>query len=164
MSGKHGGAYSGGHVARAILVGHGADGCGDNGACLPRHHRSEQPYHRRDACRDQLHDPQSSSLSWPREINALISPTESVNQIASTITFLVVTGELRGVQHAAQPHQPAGAFGAHLFNDRTRGATNLRCSNCHEQNDLTDASVRRIAAATVNDPVRNRDGNIAPFA
>jgi cytochrome c peroxidase len=50
-------------------------------------------------------------------------------------------------------------FGAHLFNDRTRGSTNIRCSNCHEQNELTDASVRRIAAA-VNGPVRNRDGNI----
>ena len=50
-------------------------------------------------------------------------------------------------------------FGAHLFNDRTRGPTNIRCSNCHEQNELTDASVRRIAAA-VNGPVRNRDGNI----
>jgi cytochrome c peroxidase len=50
-------------------------------------------------------------------------------------------------------------FGAHLFNDRTRGATNLRCSNCHEQAELTDASVRRIAEAT-NGPVRNRDGNV----
>jgi cytochrome c peroxidase len=50
-------------------------------------------------------------------------------------------------------------FGAHLFNDRTRGPTNIRCSNCHEQNELTDASVRRIAAA-VNGPVRNRDGNV----
>jgi len=50
-------------------------------------------------------------------------------------------------------------FGAHLFNDRTRGVTNLRCSNCHEQNELTDASVRRIAAAA-NGPVRNRDGNV----
>ncbi len=50
-------------------------------------------------------------------------------------------------------------FGAHLFNDRTRGATNIRCSNCHEQNELTDASVRRIAEA-INGPVRNRDGNI----
>jgi cytochrome c peroxidase len=50
-------------------------------------------------------------------------------------------------------------FGAMLFNDRTRGPQNIRCSNCHEQNELTDASVRRIAAA-VNGPVRNRDGNI----
>ncbi len=50
-------------------------------------------------------------------------------------------------------------FGAHLFNDRTRGATNIRCSNCHEQNELTDASARRVAAA-VNGPVRNRDGNV----
>lgn len=50
-------------------------------------------------------------------------------------------------------------FGAHLFNDRTRGPTNVRCSNCHEQNELTDASVRRVAAA-VNGPVRNRDGNV----
>jgi cytochrome c peroxidase len=50
-------------------------------------------------------------------------------------------------------------FGAHLFNDRTRGPTNIRCSNCHEQNELTDASVRRLAAA-VNGPVRNRDGNV----
>jgi hypothetical protein len=50
-------------------------------------------------------------------------------------------------------------FGAHLFNDRTRGPSNLRCSNCHEQAELTDASVRRIAAAA-NGPVRNRDGNI----
>ena len=50
-------------------------------------------------------------------------------------------------------------FGAHLFNDRTRGATNLRCSNCHEQAELTDASVRRIASAK-NGPVRNRDGNV----
>ena len=50
-------------------------------------------------------------------------------------------------------------FGAHLFNDRTRTATNIRCSNCHEQAELTDASVRRIVAAT-NGPVRNRDGNI----
>jgi cytochrome c peroxidase len=50
-------------------------------------------------------------------------------------------------------------FGASLFNDRTRGPSNIRCSNCHEQNELTDASVRRIAAA-VNGPVRNRDGNV----
>ena len=50
-------------------------------------------------------------------------------------------------------------FGASLFNDRTRGATNIRCSNCHEQNELTDASARRVAAA-VNGPVRNRDGNV----
>ena len=50
-------------------------------------------------------------------------------------------------------------FGAHLFNDRTRGATNLRCSNCHEQAELTDASVRRIAGAK-NGAVRNRDGNV----
>jgi len=56
-------------------------------------------------------------------------------------------------------------FGAHLFNDRTRvqGPQDLhphiRCSNCHEQNELTDASVRRVAAAA-NGPVRNRDGNI----
>jgi cytochrome c peroxidase len=50
-------------------------------------------------------------------------------------------------------------FGAMLFNDRTRGATNLRCSNCHEQAEMTDASVRRITAA-VNGPVRNRDGNV----
>ena len=50
-------------------------------------------------------------------------------------------------------------FGAHLFNDRTRGPSNIRCSNCHEQAELTDASVRRIVAAT-NGPVRNRDGNV----
>jgi cytochrome c peroxidase len=50
-------------------------------------------------------------------------------------------------------------FGAHLFNDRTRGATNLRCSNCHEQAELTDASARRVASAA-NGPVRNRDGNV----
>ncbi|MBZ4418192.1 cytochrome-c peroxidase [Myxococcus sp. RHSTA-1-4] len=50
-------------------------------------------------------------------------------------------------------------FGAHLFNDRTRGPTNIRCSNCHESAELTDASVRRITAAA-NGPVRNRDGNI----
>lgn len=55
-------------------------------------------------------------------------------------------------------------FGAHLFNDRTRETTppahpHIRCSNCHEQNELTDASVRRIAAAP-NGPVRNRDGNV----
>ena len=51
-------------------------------------------------------------------------------------------------------------FGAALFNDRTRGATNIRCSNCHESNELTDNSVRRVALATVNGPVRNRDGNV----
>jgi len=50
-------------------------------------------------------------------------------------------------------------FGAHLFNDRTRGPTNIRCSNCHEQNELTDASARRVALAP-NGPVRNRDGNV----
>lgn len=48
-------------------------------------------------------------------------------------------------------------FGAHLFNDRARGATNIRCSNCHEQAELTDVSVRRIAELGA---VRNRDGNI----
>ncbi|HEX7779105.1 MAG TPA: hypothetical protein VF424_07710, partial [Vicinamibacterales bacterium] len=52
-------------------------------------------------------------------------------------------------------------FGAHLFNDRTRGATNLRCSNCHEQAELTDASVSRIlGGATGPVRVRNRDGNV----
>lgn len=50
-------------------------------------------------------------------------------------------------------------FGAMLFNDRSRGPTNVRCSNCHEQAELTDASARRVAAA-VNGPVRNRDGNV----
>ena len=50
-------------------------------------------------------------------------------------------------------------FGAHLFNDRARGPSNIRCSNCHEQAELTDASVGRIARAD-NGPVRNRDGNI----
>ena len=56
-------------------------------------------------------------------------------------------------------------FGAHLFNDRTRtpdpvtGLSHLRCSNCHESAELTDASVRRIDAAA-NGPVRNRDGNV----
>jgi cytochrome c peroxidase len=50
-------------------------------------------------------------------------------------------------------------FGAHLFNDRTRGPNNLRCSNCHESAELTDASVRRITLAA-NGPVRNRDGNV----
>jgi hypothetical protein len=50
-------------------------------------------------------------------------------------------------------------FGAHLFNDRTRGPQNIPCSICHEQAELTDASVRRIAAAT-NGPVRNSDGNV----
>ena len=50
-------------------------------------------------------------------------------------------------------------FGAHLFNDRTRSATNIRCSNCHEQAELTDASVRRVQAPNAG-PVRNRDGNV----
>jgi cytochrome c peroxidase len=50
-------------------------------------------------------------------------------------------------------------FGATVFNDRARGTTNVRCSNCHEQAELTDASVRRVTAAT-NGPVRNRDGNV----
>ena len=50
-------------------------------------------------------------------------------------------------------------FGAMLFNDRTRGPMNVRCSNCHEQAELTDASARRVAAA-MNGPVRNRDGNV----
>jgi cytochrome c peroxidase len=50
-------------------------------------------------------------------------------------------------------------FGAMLFNDRTRGPTNVRCSNCHEDAELSDGSARRIAAA-VNGPVRNRDGNV----
>ena len=48
-------------------------------------------------------------------------------------------------------------FGAHLFNDRFRGATNIRCSNCHEQAELTDASARRVTALGT---MRNRDGNI----
>jgi cytochrome c peroxidase len=48
-------------------------------------------------------------------------------------------------------------FGAHVFNDRTRGSTNVRCSNCHEQAELTDASVRRVNGAG---GVRNRDGNL----
>jgi hypothetical protein len=34
-----------------------------------------------------------------------------------------------------------------------------RCSNCHEQSELTDASVRRVTAAA-NGPLRNRDGNV----
>lgn len=50
-------------------------------------------------------------------------------------------------------------FGAHLFNDRTKGPQNVRCSNCHEQSELTDASDRRVTAAA-NGPVRNRDGNV----
>jgi cytochrome c peroxidase len=48
-------------------------------------------------------------------------------------------------------------FGAHLFNDRTRGPTNIRCSNCHEQAEMTDASVRRVVSGGA---VRNRDGNV----
>ena len=53
----------------------------------------------------------------------------------------------------------AALFGAMLFNDRSRGPTNLRCSNCHESAEMTDASVSRIETAQ-NGPVRNRDGNI----
>jgi cytochrome c peroxidase len=49
-------------------------------------------------------------------------------------------------------------FGAHLFNDRTHGPNNVRCSTCHEQAELTSASVTRITSA--NEPVANRDGNI----
>ena len=48
-------------------------------------------------------------------------------------------------------------FGAHLFNDRTRGPTNVRCSNCHEQAELTDASARRVTSLGT---IRNRDGNL----
>jgi cytochrome c peroxidase len=48
-------------------------------------------------------------------------------------------------------------FGAHLFNDRTRGPTNIRCSNCHEQAEMTDASARRIAEFGT---MRVRDGNL----
>jgi cytochrome c peroxidase len=48
-------------------------------------------------------------------------------------------------------------FGAHLFNDRTRGATNIRCSNCHEQAELTDASNRRVVDLGT---MRVRDGNL----
>lgn len=50
-------------------------------------------------------------------------------------------------------------FGAHLFNDRTRGPSNLRCSNCHEENEMTDASARRVKLAAEG-AVRNRDGNV----
>ncbi|HKA59454.1 MAG TPA: cytochrome c peroxidase, partial [Gemmatimonadales bacterium] len=50
-------------------------------------------------------------------------------------------------------------FGAHLFNDRKREPTNIRCSNCHEEAELTDASVSRINNPA-NGPVRNRDGNV----
>ncbi|HET9622997.1 MAG TPA: cytochrome c peroxidase [Kofleriaceae bacterium] len=50
-------------------------------------------------------------------------------------------------------------FGAMMFNDRTKGDTNVRCSNCHEQAELTDASARRVSIAA-NGPVRNREGNI----
>ena len=50
-------------------------------------------------------------------------------------------------------------FGANLFNDRTRGPSNIRCSNCHEQNELTDASTRRISNPA-NGAIRNRDGNV----
>ena len=60
---------------------------------------------------------------------------------------------------APSPISRLALFGAHLFNDRTRGATNIRCSNCHEQAELTDASVSRIKGAA-NGPVRNRDGNV----
>jgi cytochrome c peroxidase len=60
---------------------------------------------------------------------------------------------------APAPISRLALFGAHLFNDRTKGPTNVRCSNCHEQNELTDASARRVAVAA-NGPVRNRDGNV----
>jgi cytochrome c peroxidase len=53
----------------------------------------------------------------------------------------------------------AALWGAMLFNDRSKGNSNVRCSNCHESAELTDASVRRVTMAT-NGPVRNRDGNI----
>jgi cytochrome c peroxidase len=53
----------------------------------------------------------------------------------------------------------AALFGAMLFNDRSRGPNNVRCSNCHESAELTDASVSRIEMAP-NGAVRNRDGNI----
>ena len=48
-------------------------------------------------------------------------------------------------------------FGAHLFNDRTRGPTNVRCSNCHEQAELTDASARRVKSLGAT---RVRDSNL----
>ncbi len=48
-------------------------------------------------------------------------------------------------------------FGAMLFNDRSRGPTNIRCSNCHEDAELTDGSVRRIKQFG---SIRVRDGNL----
>jgi cytochrome c peroxidase len=51
----------------------------------------------------------------------------------------------------------AALFGAMLFNDRTRGPTNVRCSNCHEDAELTEASSRRIK---LFGPLKNRDGNL----
>ncbi|HYO57404.1 cytochrome-c peroxidase [Archangium sp.] len=48
-------------------------------------------------------------------------------------------------------------FGAHLFNERAHGPANVRCANCHELAEMTDASVRRINALG---PVRIREGNV----
>jgi cytochrome c peroxidase len=50
-------------------------------------------------------------------------------------------------------------FGAMLFDQRTRADNNVRCSNCHEEAELTDASARRVSIAA-NGAVRNREGNI----
>ena len=63
-------------------------------------------------------------------------------------------------EHFAIAHFASRAFRGALCSTTGRaGPTNLRCSNCHEQAELTDASVRRIAGAP-NGPVRNRDGNV----
>jgi cytochrome c peroxidase len=48
-------------------------------------------------------------------------------------------------------------FGAHLFNERSHGPANVRCANCHELAEMTDASVRRINTLG---PVRIREGNV----
>jgi cytochrome c peroxidase len=48
-------------------------------------------------------------------------------------------------------------FGAMLFNDRARGSTNVRCSNCHESAELTDGSVRQVKKFGV---LKVRDGNL----
>jgi cytochrome c peroxidase len=87
----------------------------------------------------------SDDTPWDRFRRAYASPTDpALNPWTNTAP-----------QHIGR----LALFGAHLFNDRTRGATNIRCSNCHEKAELTDASVSRIAAAA-NGPVRNRDGNV----
>ena len=101
-----------------------------------------------------------SSASPCRCTRRRSSPTTRRGTASAALTrSLPIRRSTRGRTRTPSTSAASRSSGRPCSTTARAAPTNVRCSNCHEQAELTDASVRRISAAA-NGPVRNRDGNV----